>query len=247
MSKVVAIEGIDGAGKATQAKRLAEALQGRLFSFPDYSSDSGKILREHLVGAWSSARPSSQVIVATGAPGIQLTVTGDGLLASDPKLDMFIRQSLMTINRYEAMSEIRRAREEGRHIVFDRWWLSSLAYGIAEGVDRDWIIQVSRSLLQPDLWIYIDVPGAVGGGRRQARDNNERDIPKLERVRQTYLSEVTNIRNELNEPGPDQTRDLFSDGRAVIIDGTQDVDTVTGLINEAVGRHLGHQTFWKWS
>lgn len=234
MSKIIAIEGIDGAGKATQAKRLAKAVNGKLFSFPDYASDSGKILRQHLTGDW-----------------VCMQTPQDGEPMLPPKLgsslDMFVRQSLMTINRYEAMHEIKQAVEACEHIVFDRWWLSSLAYGIAEGVDRDWIIQVSRSLVQPDLWIYIDVPGVVGGGRRQARDNNERDTPKLERVRQIYLSEVANIRNELNEPGPDQMRDLFPEGRAVIIDGTQSVDDVTNLINKAVGRYLGYDTFWKWS
>ena len=48
--KLIVLEGLDGSGKATQAKRLAAALaaEGRLvreITFPNYASDSSALVR----------------------------------------------------------------------------------------------------------------------------------------------------------------------------------------------------------
>ena len=57
--KLIVIEGLDGSGKATQAKRLAAALQQqgkqiREISFPNYDSDSSAPVRMYLSGAFGT-------------------------------------------------------------------------------------------------------------------------------------------------------------------------------------------------
>ena len=57
--KLIVIEGLDGSGKATQAKRLAAALaaEGRLvreITFPDYASDSSALIKMYLAGQFGS-------------------------------------------------------------------------------------------------------------------------------------------------------------------------------------------------
>ena len=57
--KLIVIEGLDGSGKATQAKLLAQHLasQGlpvREVTFPDYASDSSALIKMYLAGQFGS-------------------------------------------------------------------------------------------------------------------------------------------------------------------------------------------------
>ena len=57
--RLIVIEGVDGSGKATQAKLLFEALEekdlpARKVSFPDYDSDSSALVKMYLRGDFGS-------------------------------------------------------------------------------------------------------------------------------------------------------------------------------------------------
>ena len=114
-------------------------------------------------------------------------IDGHSSIPIDAVDNMIVRQSLMTINRAELQAEIEAALELGP-VVLDRWYASSLAYGVAEGLNPDWIRRISSVLLEPDAWILLDVDPEIAMKRRPtARDANERDFAKLHRVRRAYL------------------------------------------------------------
>jgi dTMP kinase len=59
MGRLFVLEGLDGSGKATQAKLLADALSARgdavrQVTFPDYESDSSALVRMYLSGAFGT-------------------------------------------------------------------------------------------------------------------------------------------------------------------------------------------------
>lgn len=165
---IIAIESIDAAGKATQARRLADRLGCRVLSFPDYSSPTGRAISEHLKGDWYvDQHPPDE-------GGYR---------------DMLVRQSLMLTNRMEHFDALALASgSDKHHLVLDRYWASGLVYGRVEGLDRSWLELVHRPLPRADAWILLDIPMEESFRRRpQRRDANERDGIKLAAVRAEYL------------------------------------------------------------
>ena len=70
-SKIIVIEGLDGSGKATQTKLLAEKLQAqgrrvRQLSFPDYESRGSALVQMYLSGEFGS-RPEDVNAYAASA------------------------------------------------------------------------------------------------------------------------------------------------------------------------------------
>ena len=175
---LIAIEGVDASGKATTTEYVTRLLSeeyghAQSFSFPAYNTPSGLLLAGHLRGDWRCTE--------TPMDG------RDPSIPIDAVDNMIVRQSLMTINRAELQAEIEAALELGP-VVLDRWYASSLAYGVAEGLNPDWIRRISSVLLEPDAWILLDVDPEIAMKRRPtARDANERDFAKLHRVRRAYL------------------------------------------------------------
>jgi dTMP kinase len=47
---------------------------------------------------------------------------------------------------------------DGVWVVCDRYVLSSVAYQSAQGVDPDWIAEINRFAITPDLTVFVDTP-----------------------------------------------------------------------------------------
>lgn len=156
---IVAFEGIDGSGKATQSELAAKALEATLISFPRYKT-------------------------LPMGPSISREL-------SDPKMSPSDFQALMLADKYGAAPRIKQLRDEGKNVVLDRYWLSTL-YGVVDGVDYHWLWQTHSCLPQPDIWILIDVPVSSSVARRpERRDHYEKNLEKLELVRAKYLETFT--------------------------------------------------------
>jgi dTMP kinase len=220
--KMVVLEGGDAVGKATQTKILAEAIGAQLFSFPNYNSTTGKAILGNLHGDW-------------GVAGCDDWSAGRGIMFEDCReTNALVLQSLMAANRYEVAGEIDDLLGMGRHVVCDRFWMSGLVYGMADGLDRDWLLRVHESLPQPDLWILLDADPKVSIERRpERRDRYERD-DKAEFRRQLYLEEFR--KND---------RDVVPWTPWRIVDAVGTVDEVSARIQQIVEAHLGRDLFLK--
>lgn len=180
LTVIIAIEGLDASGKATQTKLLVEQLrskghQAKRFEFPNYESVTGKVLRANLMKQW--------VVHEQGYP--------DGPNDLNHKqLSELVFQSIMTVDKYAmapTLSAFINAKTD--HAVLDRYSVSAMAYGNAGGLPSDWLADVHVCLPQPDLWFYIDVPLEESVKRRpERRDRIESDLDYLQEVRKNYLS-----------------------------------------------------------
>ena len=184
---LIVLEGLDGAGKSTQVKKLRtylESLFGSLeyIHFPRYDSPVyGDLISRFLRGDFGSNEQVHPQLVAL-------------LFAED---------------RHGVSPEMKATLQTGGHVLLDRYVYSNIAYQCAKISDpeeaeslREWIFNTEYGnfdLPRPDLNIFLDVPiGFVesklnsqrGGSDRDylegGQDIHEADIEFQKRVRAIY-------------------------------------------------------------
>ena len=161
---LIAFEGLDQSGKATQASHLRASLEAHhlrveALDFPDYKT-------------------------AIGAE-IARTLREDTNRAPD------VTQLLFIANRYEHRAAMEEWIRQGAVVLCDRYLASSVAYGEAHGLDPAWLYDVQRWLPQPALTILLDIdPDTAVVRKQEDRDRYERDLALLTRVRASYLKQA---------------------------------------------------------
>jgi dTMP kinase len=145
MTRLIVLEGLDGAGTTTQARRLVQHLgeRGVPAHLTREPSDGpiGRLIREMLTG--NHAIPEQPISQSTF-----------GLLFAADRLDHMQR-------------EVEPQLAAGVTVISDRWYHSSLAYQ-GTGADRDWIATINARARRPDLTIFLQVSPDVAAGRRVA-------------------------------------------------------------------------------
>ena len=159
---LVCIEGIDASGKATQSKMLFDRL-GR-------SGFNCELI----------AFPDYRTPI-----GLNIRAYLDGKLSLSPE----VRQLLYVANRWERCDDIVNWLNSGKFVVADRYIPSGLAYGLANGLDLDWMLALEKGLPVPSLVIVLDV-SVEGTAKRYLRkkDAYESRESYLKKVRESYLS-----------------------------------------------------------
>lgn len=169
--KFITLEGGEGAGKSTQAPRLAA----------------------HLERAGHTVCITREPGGAPGAEAIRkLLVTGDPGrwdAATETLLHYAARRSHLT-------DTIRPALARGEWVVCDRFADSTLAYqGYVGGVDKGFISEIHARVagdMTPDLTLILDLPPEAGLARAQARGEGEDRYERMgldfhQRLRAAFL------------------------------------------------------------
>jgi dTMP kinase len=166
----IALEGIDGTGKSTQCRLLADWLRGRGFAVTEVADPGGTpvgdLLRSMVLGG---------------------------------QCEMFgITEALLFMaSRAELVGQVvRPALERGDAVVSDRFLLSNVVYqGHAGGMDPAelWRLGLfATGGLEPDLSIVLDLPVEAAAGRRKRQEDRieGRGSAHHEAVRQGFLAEA---------------------------------------------------------
>ena len=159
-----AIEGIDGAGKTTQAEMLEIRLKKAGFDVirlhEPTSSEWGMKIRE----------------MANNGRNVKPEV----------ELEYFLKDRKEDVDK-----NIKPALDRGAIVIMDRYYLSNVAYQGALEIDIDLIFKKNKFAPVPDIFIILDLAPKVGLSRVRKRENGRpnhfEDPDYLRDVREIFL------------------------------------------------------------
>jgi len=157
---LIAFEGLDQSGKETQARHLRARLEhdGRKVRMVSFPDYETPVGRE-----------------------IALALKGEREFGPD------VMQLLYVANRFEYRPRLQTWLAAGDVVLCDRYLASSIAYGVAHGLEATWLDDIQRGLPAPDLTVLLDIAPATAVSRKASdRDRYERDLELLDRVRAAY-------------------------------------------------------------
>lgn len=160
----IVIEGIDGTGKSTQSKRLAEWFRSR--------GREVVLSREPTDGPWGKKLRESATT---------------GRLSAEEELECFLND-----RREHVEMSIKPALAEDKVVILDRYYFSTMAYQGARGFDPLEIRARNEAFApQPDLLLILDLSVESAHGRIGARGDTANEFEQrdtLTRCREIFLS-----------------------------------------------------------
>lgn len=221
--KLIAIEGIDGAGKRTQIELLSRALDARgvahvRYSFPRYESSFGRLVARYLNGEFGKLED----------------------------VDAHLSALLFAGDRFEAKAGLEAALASGTTVLADRYIASNLAHQTARvsPQDRDAFLAWLKSLEYQiyglpveDLVIYLRLPATEAQrlvGLKTAREYTalQRD---LQEANLKHLEQAALVYDRL-ATGPNWVTVESTDGSGPL----RNPEVIRGEVLAAVKSRLAH-------
>jgi thymidylate kinase len=168
---LIVFEGVDGAGKSTQARLLYERLTKAQFE--------AELSKEPTEGTW-------------GKKLRKLIDGGRGEVGPQEELEWFIK------DRFQHAEEIiKPGLKNNKMIILDRYYFSTIAYQGALGVDPQEIEKRNNEFApEPNLLFLIEIP--PGAGIKRIKESREKETDSFER--ENYLLKVSQIFHSLEKP-----------------------------------------------
>ena len=187
----ICIEGLDASGKTTHALQLVDDLRQRgfdaLYTTEPSPGEIGEFIRTYV-------------------------------LRRKRRVPSVVEALLFAVDRVDHVERVvKPALQRGKIVVCDRYLYSSLAYQGAAGLDLNWIREINRHTLAPDLAIYIDVPPEVVVKRIRWKKSVMEKLRTQRKVQEIYTKLVEEgwlVRVDGNRPKDDVSKDVL----AVVLD-----------------------------
>lgn len=159
---LLALEGIDGAGKSVQAKAVGGALADRGFDVV--------LTREPTDGPWGRLLRES---------------ASKGRLSPQAELDAFLKDREQHVREL-----IRPSLAAGKIVITDRYYFSTVAYQGARGFDPAELLRLNEAFaVEPHLLVILDLTpeqALARVGHRDGRANEFETLAQLTRTREIF-------------------------------------------------------------
>ena len=160
---IIALEGLDKSGKATQAKLLFHRMECNQIiceksEFHRYDTPTGKLIREFLFNTFKVNQYTIELI-----------------MAADKQMQQNWFKELIN--------------QDVKFLILDRYTSSQEAYAWGNGIPIEWIKDLHRYLMKPSLEIFIDIPVEESmnrKGKMPTDDKYETNKELLQSVRDRY-------------------------------------------------------------
>ncbi len=163
---LIAFEGIDGSGKSTQMKKVADLLRNQKYSViithePTHNSPYAHLIKNKIKKHREKVTPEEE-------------------------LEWYMKD-----RQWDLEQNILPNLEKKKVVLVDRYYLSSAAYqGALNAFSLEYVLEKNSFARRPDLWIILDVPVSLGQSRIRDRDKKNEDkleIPAYQEiVRKNY-------------------------------------------------------------
>lgn len=164
--RIIVLEGLDKSGKTTQADLLYHHFR---------KSYSEKVI---LLSFPDYSTPIGKLI--------------RDFLDEKVDLDKETFHLLLAANRREKRKIIKGYLDKGAIIIMNRYYHSNLAYGIANGISKDWLLSLDKGMPKEDLTFVLDVKPEISQLRTIKNNFNpdvfERNLEFLNQTRTNYLN-----------------------------------------------------------
>ena len=194
--RIIGIEGIDAVGKQTQSLLLEAWLRNNGFETAMLSFPDYET-------------PIGKEIKA--------------FLSGERDFLPELRHMLFAANRWEKVLLIKEHLRANKTIIVNRYSESNLVYGVANGLDLEWLMALEEGIPKSNLVIVLDAPHTGVASRRPGtKDAYERDSGLQARAQELY-------------------RELAPRFEWVVLDASRDIKSVHESLTEVVKERMGMQ------
>lgn len=184
---IVAFEGLDKSGKNSQSEMLHKALYER-----GYNVEKSEFHRYDT--------PTGQLIRQ--------------FLDGEYKVNQHAIECIMAADKYAQLDWFKELEKETDVLILDRYVLSQMVYGVANGIDIDFTLNLLEHMPEPNYHFFLDVSPEESMNRKGKFGDNDKyegDLELLTKAREKYLQVM-----EIEQ----------ADGKALILDGTRPVGEI---------------------
>ncbi len=196
LGKFIVFEGLDGAGRSTQVELLDKALKADGYDVvstkePTGISEPGKKIKQILRGE---------------------------IIASPEELQELFSQDRAW--HLETIIEPHLQKSDKAIVVSDRYFFSSFAFGSASGADLEWLFEINKDFLLPDMLFFVEVRPEICLERIESRGQAKELMERKELLEKVSV----NYQNILP---------LFHDKTKIfMIDGEEPIEIISKKIYE---------------
>ncbi|MGB9743159.1 MAG: dTMP kinase [Minisyncoccales bacterium] len=192
--KFIVFEGLDGSGQSTQASLLSEFLIKQNFE---------TILTKEPTVDSSAGQKIKEILDE------KISIAPDQL------------QILFTEDRREHLDKvITPSLKADKQVICDRYFFSTFAYGTAEGLNLDWLIEINDEFLLPDLTFLLKVSPEICLQRIKKRGMGIKLFEKKEKlikVWQVYESLLPRFDNIYLIDGEKSINEVFEEIKKIVV------------------------------